>query len=162
MRSLSLPLPLLVVVCLFPLLAGSFTPAMTYHRSSSRRSRRRMTCSTSSLKVAATTKLTANNNSILPRLVSSSSDDNTNNDDRSSDDNPRIGVLLLNLGGPETGDDVEGRIVGTIRDIQLAPFCFPFLTTQVDQNIYIHTKFTPQVSCTISLLIRILFDCRIS
>jgi hypothetical protein len=23
---------------------------------------------------------------------------------------PNVGVLLLNLGGPETGDDVEGRI----------------------------------------------------
>jgi hypothetical protein len=23
-------------------------------------------------------------------------------------DNPKVGVLLLNLGGPETGDDVEG------------------------------------------------------
>lgn len=22
---------------------------------------------------------------------------------------PKVGVLLLNLGGPETGDDVEGR-----------------------------------------------------
>jgi hypothetical protein len=107
MRSLLFPLPLLlVVVCLFPLLVGSFTPdLMTHHRSSSRRIRRRMTCSTSSLKVAAVTTTTANNNSILPRLVSVS---NTNDEDRNSDDNPRIGVLLLNLGGPETGDDVEG------------------------------------------------------
>ena len=24
------------------------------------------------------------------------------------EDEPRLGVLLLNLGGPETGDDVEG------------------------------------------------------
>ena len=24
------------------------------------------------------------------------------------DDTPRVGVLMLNLGGPETGDDVEG------------------------------------------------------
>jgi hypothetical protein len=26
------------------------------------------------------------------------------------DESPRIGVLLLNLGGPETGDDVEGKV----------------------------------------------------
>ena len=26
------------------------------------------------------------------------------------DDEPRVGVLLLNLGGPETGDDVEGML----------------------------------------------------
>ena len=25
------------------------------------------------------------------------------------DDEPKVGVLLLNLGGPETGDDVEGK-----------------------------------------------------
>lgn len=24
---------------------------------------------------------------------------------------PRVGVLLLNLGGPETGDDVEGALI---------------------------------------------------
>jgi hypothetical protein len=27
-------------------------------------------------------------------------------------DEPRVGVLLLNLGGPETGDDVEGMLSG--------------------------------------------------
>jgi hypothetical protein len=27
-----------------------------------------------------------------------------------STSSPKIGVLLLNLGGPETGDDVEGKI----------------------------------------------------
>lgn len=25
------------------------------------------------------------------------------------EDSPRVGVLMLNLGGPETGDDVEGE-----------------------------------------------------
>jgi hypothetical protein len=29
-------------------------------------------------------------------------------DQSSSIDTPKVGVLLLNLGGPETGDDVEG------------------------------------------------------
>ena len=28
-------------------------------------------------------------------------------------DNPKVGVLLLNLGGPETGDDVEGTFEST-------------------------------------------------
>jgi hypothetical protein len=29
-------------------------------------------------------------------------------------DNPKVGVLLLNLGGPETGDDVEGTYLTLI------------------------------------------------
>jgi hypothetical protein len=29
-------------------------------------------------------------------------------------ESPRIGVLLLNLGGPETGDDVEGKVTTNI------------------------------------------------
>ena len=28
-----------------------------------------------------------------------------------ADEEPKVGVLLLNLGGPETGDDVEGRSI---------------------------------------------------
>lgn len=29
-------------------------------------------------------------------------------------DTPKVGVLLLNLGGPETGDDVEGMFMDDI------------------------------------------------
>lgn len=32
----------------------------------------------------------------------------------SSEKKPKIGVLLLNLGGPETGDDVEGMLVSRV------------------------------------------------
>ena len=28
----------------------------------------------------------------------------------SKDEEPKVGVLMLNLGGPETGDDVEGTL----------------------------------------------------
>jgi hypothetical protein len=31
-------------------------------------------------------------------------------------DEPKIGVLLLNLGGPETGDDVEGKALRVMRE----------------------------------------------
>lgn len=31
-----------------------------------------------------------------------------NNAGAAVSDSPKVGVLLLNLGGPETGDDVEG------------------------------------------------------
>jgi hypothetical protein len=48
------------------------------------------------LRVAATT-------AIVPPEAAWTENDDTNNND------PRVGVLLLNLGGPETGDDVEGK-----------------------------------------------------
>ena len=34
-----------------------------------------------------------------------------------SADEPRVGVLLLNLGGPETGDDVEGECNNIVCDV---------------------------------------------
>ena len=29
-----------------------------------------------------------------------------------ADETTKVGVLLLNLGGPETGEDVEGKLIG--------------------------------------------------
>jgi hypothetical protein len=49
------------------------------------------------LRVAATTAI------VPPEAATWTADDDNNNND------PRVGVLLLNLGGPETGDDVEGK-----------------------------------------------------
>lgn len=53
------------------------------------------------LRVAATT-------AIVPQEAAWTEEDDTNN----NNNDPRVGVLLLNLGGPETGDDVEGKSGG--------------------------------------------------
>lgn len=80
--------------------AGSFTPAFLW-RNNIKNEARIVAVATSQehylLPLSASTTAP-----IVPQAS-----DNINNMDGSGD--PRVGVLLLNLGGPETGDDVEGR-----------------------------------------------------
>jgi hypothetical protein len=113
MRS---PQPLLLAISLLLNLAGAFTSptfgwlglssrgASRWFRNSPPRPEREGGCDKEArrqrlaglLRVAATTAI------VPPEAAWTEDDDNSNND-------PRVGVLLLNLGGPETGDDVEGK-----------------------------------------------------
>lgn len=43
----------------------------------------------------------------------------------------KVGVLLLNLGGPETGDDVEGMIYYSFADVQSRPRAHAFSLVRI-------------------------------
>lgn len=47
---------------------------------------------------------------VLPMALEKSSTSSKNESPLSTLDAPKVGVLLLNLGGPETGNDVEGTV----------------------------------------------------
>ena len=44
-------------------------------------------------------------------------------------DAPKVGVLLLNLGGPETGDDVEGKLTLEEREIYIPKVGHPSIAS---------------------------------